>query len=243
MSRSEIAMSEPPRLSLFDIEAGWLPLMEARMDAEDLEDPEQRQQAITDADVALANHATAEVQKADGVIGFRRFLESIASNARQEKRRQEKRCALAENMLRQLDASVIYAMDAVNRKRIDGQRGALTVRNNGGVQPLIVDQPELLPDEFRDVSVTMPLPMFRGRFPETQQPDQRGVLPELRVGDVNPANSRIRAKLLEDCPNCLGRCTPSVSEVSMDCSACGGTGRNAIPGAYLGDRGRQVRVL
>jgi len=226
-----------PKLSLFDIEIGWVPLLEARADAEEIADPAERAEAIENADVAIAAHAEKEVAKADSYIGICRFLESVAAAAKSEEQRQARRRQVADNILRQIKATGLCALQASNRKRIDGTRGSLSIRGNGGVQPLVITDAALLPPECCRmegwisadlwVALVMGHPIPTSGFSFNRVPD----------------NAAIRAKLLEDCGTCGGSGGWG-AEVNghPPCESCGGTGKNAVPGAYLGERGSRLQI-
>jgi hypothetical protein len=223
------------RLSLFDIEAGWIPLLEARADAEDIQDTAERQAAIESADLALADHVGAEVQKVDGVIGFSRFLEGIITAAKSEVSRQQRRAQIAENVLKQVKANVLFAMQAGKSKRIDGTRGALTVKGNGGVAPLIITDESLLPDECCRVQGWMRADAWRKVMEGGLPP--AGSFSFERV----PDDGAIRAKLLEPCGRCDGGLVAD-GLAMKHCETCGGSGKQAVPGAYISERGSHVEI-
>ena len=182
-----------PKLSLFDIEIGWLPLLEARADAEEIADPAERARAIEDADVAIAAHAEKEVAKADSYIGICRFLESVASAAKAEEQRQARRRQVADNILKQIKATGLCALQANPRKRIDGTRGSLSIRGNGGVQPLIITDEAIVPLDCKRATVVFRADQFAG-WREHLMDIELDILEE----KITPDNAAIRAKIAED---------------------------------------------
>lgn len=226
---------QPTHFSLFDIEAGWAPLVEARIEAEELTGPE-REAAVEAADVALAEHAERELVKVDSYIGICKFLQFRADADEAEARRKQASANIAKAMLRQIKATGMYAMDATGRKRIDGSRGYLAVKGNGGVQPLIISDESLLPDDCCRMEGWISGRMWQHICDSiTIDP-----APDDYILKRVPDNAAIRTKLLEPCPACMGGGN-SASETGL-CPDCAGTGRNAVAGAYLEARGRHLEI-
>jgi hypothetical protein len=279
--------------SLFDIEVGWIPLLDARIEAET--DPElsserpvcltcsgradlgdgiqqmpcpscdgtgrsksQRELAIEAADVALAEHSEKELQKADSYIGLIRYLERAAAARRADAQHQARIAGLLEGMLAQVKATGANAMATVGRKRIDGERGYLMMKGNGGVAPLLIPDPSLVPDEFSKLEgwvnagawARMMAICRRNMMDPTWEPVARWTA---RV----PDNTAIRARLNMACETCAGTGkvvvnTPSkMSAAALEsgaeseeigCATCGGSGKQAVPGAALGERGVHLEV-
>ena len=200
----------PPKLTLWDIESAWVELMQARTEAEGLP-MDEREQAVAAVDEAMAQYTRSELQKADSIIGFCRHLKMLETSAKEQAAYQSKRAATAGALLSRIKGIAQSAMEAAGKKRIDGRTGYLLVKNNGGLAPLKI-QEDVLPDEYRDITVTIPLEMFhmlQDEFPEL------GPVSAPKATPAFPANDRIRKALAE------------------------GTG---VPGAWLEDRGSHVEV-
>jgi len=281
---------QPRRESLFDIEAAWMPLLEARIEAEtspelsdDREacpicegmgvtqirpfDPEaaegctaipcpacegigtqasERERAIEAADVALADHAQKEIQKADSYIRLIRFLKFTVAARKEEAERQSLTAGILERILDQVKATGLYAMESLGRKRIEGSIGYLLAKANGGVAPLLISDPDLVPSE---------LTRLEGWVLES---DWKTMIEATRKRHFNkdwcpradlkrrPDNTLIRAKLAEPCQTCGGRGSFQIPDgqppeaIEPTCETCGGSGKNAVPGAALGERGNHL---
>lgn len=176
-----------PKLTLWDIESAWVDLMQARAEAEELPETE-RLQALAAVDEAIAQYTRAELQKADSIIGFCRHLKMLEQAAKEQAAYQSRRAAVAGSLLNRIKGIAQVAMEATGKKRIDGRTGYLLVKGNGGVAPLKI-QEDVLPDEYRDVTVTMPLVTFR------DLQEEHPVLGAVKVRGIAPANDRIREDL------------------------------------------------
>lgn len=115
-------------------------------------------------------------------------------------------------------------------KKLTGADGSqLLLRGNGGLQPLKI-QEDILPAEYIDITVKMPLTVFRGLGME-----------QLRPFNPEPANARIRESLSRECAECHGM-VGLTDETMGGCTACGNTGKRAVPGAWLEPRGQHVEI-
>ena len=179
----------PPKLTLWDIESAWVELMQARTEAEGLS-VDEREQAVAAVDEAIAQYTRSELQKADSIIGFCRHLKMLETSAKEQAAYQSKRAATAGALLSRIKGIAQSAMEAAGKKRIDGRTGYLLVKNNGGLAPLKI-QEDVLPDEYRDITITISAGMFEVL---------RGIHPELvsaKATSSVPANDRIRKALAE----------------------------------------------
>lgn len=287
------------RLSLFDIEVGWIPLVEARIAAET--DPElsddrpvcqccggrgdlpiplgqpaeaiaptcevcsgsgreqsERERAIEAADVALAEHAEREVVKVDSFIGVLPCLEAAAAVRRAEAARNATGARIIEAIVESIKAAAVNAITVIpGRKRLEGSRGYLLAKANGGLAPLLLDE-EMLPDDACKLEGSIGAHEYMVMVEATRRrlfnSDWRPTTAKFKR---LPDNTAIRAKLAEVCPTCKGAKTISVraaadmsaaalesgaAEELVDCSSCGGSGTNAVPGARLGERGVHLEI-
>ena len=179
----------PPKLTLWDIESAWVELMQAHTEAEGLP-MDEREQAVAAVDEAIAQYTRSELQKADSIIGFCRHLKMLEASAKEQAAYQTKRAAIAGALLSRIKGIAQSAMEAVGKKRIDGRTGYLLVKINGGTAPLKI-QEDILPDEYRDVTVTMSLAALETVLKVF--PDLSGI----KWSPVIPANDRIRKALAE----------------------------------------------
>jgi hypothetical protein len=116
------------------------------------------------------------------------------------------------------------------RKLVGSQGAMLMLKGNGGVQPLVISDESLVPDEHWDVVVTMPLIDYREAHKTfLQYPAAQAV-----------NKTRVRVALGSPCQSCGGG--QDRLEHERTCPACGGTGLQGVPGAHLEPRGQHVEV-
>jgi Siphovirus Gp157 len=143
----------------------------------------------------------------------------------------------------------VKVMDEHGWKHLKTALNTLTIRGNGGVQPLVIDAPEKVPDE---------LCWMEGRI----RADLWASLLAYISSDASyrmervPSNTLIREALTKVCSRCdgVGKYCPNCGDVpcleletcatveTAVCHACEGTGRVVVPGAHLEPRGRQLRL-
>lgn len=133
-------------LSLFDIESGLHELMTAWQEAETPE-------AVESAETAIRLYAEAEVRKVDGVRRYIKNCDAQAMAAKAEMNYQAQRVRAWEARRDRLKAFVFDVMKSFELKKLEGQTGALSIRVNGGVQPLVIEDVSQLPSGYFDIQV------------------------------------------------------------------------------------------
>jgi hypothetical protein len=219
-------------LTLWTIEDSFLQLVAAREDAAaDMEISEdERRDRLQVIDTALADYIRQEITKVDNVRSYLMHCKLMAEAARAERAAMEARVRIWEARESRLKGICISALDAADKKRVEGKTGSLSVRGNGGLQPLVVDQPEMVPDEVC-VWVGTVGPAVWKRIQMLAITDPATKL------ERQPSNAAIREALGKPCPECGALPAPSDA-----CQTCGGTGTMGVPGAHLEPRGRCLVV-
>jgi hypothetical protein len=179
-----ISELEKPKFTLLEIESALSELIIARAEAEATEDPAEREQALAAVDDALAEYVSREILKADSIIDFTRHLKRALEAAKEDRDYYARRASFLERTLNRVKEATQFAMELVGKKRIEGRHGYLTLRGNGGQQALTVDE-SLLPDEYRLVTVRVPLDAWK----------KWGVLDEAEVMGTCPNQRKIRGLL------------------------------------------------
>ena len=97
--------------------------------------------------------------KADGIRGWLKHLAVQAAEWQEEADRFTALAKKAREDGDRLKTTVLYAMQLLEMKQVAGSRGDVLLhrRRNGGVKPLVIAQPELVPDELHYVVVSLPL--------------------------------------------------------------------------------------
>lgn len=173
------ALTGPHGPNLFDIEQSLAMLMN---DRDEVTDPAE----VEAVEAAIREYITLEIRKVDGIRAYVRCAETMAAAAKEEAARAT---AIAEAWQRRASRIKEYSLAVMTQngiKRLDGKAGYLIVKGNGGLAPLRV-QDDVLPDEYRDITLTIPLSIVR------ELPD--GVRMSMRTKSIEPANGRIREAL------------------------------------------------
>lgn len=230
------------RQSLYRIETVLSDLLELR------EEMELAGEDLSAVDEQIAVYLREEIYKVDGIRAVWAHLEMVADAAGDEVKRQQDRKRVALAQLDRLKTGVQCVMEMMpwregKPRKIEGQRGALYLKANGGKQAVEITDEALVPDEYCTVTVTMPQPLW-DRIAATSGEDFIGT----RVGSRVPSLSAIAAALEKPCPEChglpLARDSRALTgaQVEVTCRACGGTGKAGVPGARLAARGQHVEV-
>ncbi len=179
--------------------------------------------------------------KVDGVAAYILMLKSKRAAVRAEIDR-----------LKALEAAAAARIDRINRyvadilerqpmpkkgpRKLAGATSELRLVGNGGLQPLDITDESLVPEEFRDVVMTITAEQYYligKEFPD---------MAHTRVSSLS--NSRIREALAENCSDCEGDGTlhHSAGTDAETCPTCGGSGKRGVPGAHLNPRGSHIEV-
>jgi Siphovirus Gp157 len=149
-----------PRLSLFQIEAELLGLLDQR------EDAEQRHSDAKEMPVILAieeelkaieglirDYVKAEVRKVDSCAFAIKEYEARAAARSQEAERMKASSDRDAETAKRIKAVVLEVMQEFNEKKFSGRLFTISRQGNGGVQALTIAQPDLVPDHLRTVTV------------------------------------------------------------------------------------------
>ena len=198
-------------ITLWSIEDALVELLDARQQLiEEIEHPEpaaaptpelraqvaeymarEKRAELAEVEKALAEYVGREIQKVDGIHAYLKWADATAKAAKEEAAAYAARCKRAEAARDRLKALVVDVMRATGKRRLEGTAGrVLRVQANGGLAPLEVDG-DVLPDEYIDITVRLPLTEWRG-LTEKCYPTASA-----RILTYAPATERIREALAE----------------------------------------------
>lgn len=190
---------------------------------------------MTALDTAIRTFVVGKVKDVDEVRGPILAMRDAAGVCRTEASRAENQALAWDRRADQLEAIVKQGMEALEQsgfwkpkqtRKLLSPLGSLTLRGNGGVQPVAITDESLLSDDLCNVEVKMTAEHW------ATVADQ---FPAATVRRV-PSKSRIQDALGKSCPSCNGQDNP------VDCPSCGGSGLAGVAGAHLEPRGKSVVI-
>ena len=138
--------------------------------------PEQqaeRQAGIAETELAIKAYVCEEIKTNPNSV-HQWLLESKArqEDLKAERNRLDGLLAAEEGDYERAKTLVMEVMAEIGEKRLP-VRGTLRTQGNGGVRPVAVRQPEMVPDAYKRVSVTMRLDVWRRMEDMFCEPDFR----------------------------------------------------------------------
>ena len=250
-------------MSLWNIEQGLADLMEQREElltgTPDIgsmgPDPQTEHAArLMAVDLAIAEYVKAEVRKVDNIRGLVKHLEMIRDAAKAEAKTMQERSAAADRQLTVLKSAIQVTMEEMEwregkPRKLEGKTGSISLKGNGGRQPVVITDEALRPDECCKAVVTMPFHDWQEirRFVASGSPTVYGrYLDQFATIKREVSLTAIATQLEQPCASCSGSglsngyVTPDLAPAK--CGVCGGSGKNGVPGAILAPRGQHVEV-
>lgn len=245
-------------MSLWNIEQGLADLMEQREellanDPFDNLDREAHAARLVDIDLAIAEYVKAEVRKVDNIRGLVKHLEMIRDAAWKESDVMKNRAQAADRQLTVLKSAIQVTMEEMEwregkLRKLEGKTGSISLKGNGGRQPVVITDEALIPEEYKRVTLTFDAGTMPALVAYLKLVGSGAVGSGWRV-TMEPNLTAIGNALSEPCAACDGSgSTPEDREglrsyrLDLPCSACGGSGKNGVPGAILAPRGQHVEV-
>jgi hypothetical protein len=240
-------------MSLWNIEQGLADLFEQREELltnpppiETLGDDQQTAYAVmlTEVDLAIAEYIKAEVKKVDGVRGWWKHLEMIRDAAKAEAKAMQDRAQVFDRQLTVLKNAIQITLEemewrAGKPRKLEGKIGSISLKGNGGRQPVVITDEALIPNEFQLVTMTISADAYERVLPMLIKMDAAPMTPRW-----SPNLTAIGNALAEPCKTCnaTGVLFSANTECTEKCTSCGGSGKNGVPGATLAPRGAHVEI-
>lgn len=244
-------------LSLYHIEQDLAELMAAREEELQAINEGTRKDAdgLAAIDQAIKEYAAREVAKVDGIRGYLRWAKVQIEAAEEEAEKQAARAKQLKAGVERLKQFVVSVMQDAGKKSIEGKTGKLLVKGNGGLEPLVISDESLIPDDLCWVEGRIRKDLWEAirdsdifnEFPCV------GLISSLFQLTRAPSSTLIREALARECRKCGGigkycgqcgfvpcNCPDALDAVGMApiaCETCAGTGRAGVPGAHLEARG------
>lgn len=215
--------------SFFAIEEALAELMRAR---EEVEDPDE----VKAVEATIAEYFAREVAKVDGIRDYYRMCEMAAAAHAEEAERQRVAAAVWERRAEIVKEAAGRALEASGKRVVEGKRGKISIKGNGGKLPVLIPVEDLVPDEYARFEVRMKGSIWSKicqKFPwlATLGPDELRVARSIDRGAV-------LAALEADCPECAGTGTNQWMlddlHASTVCPECNGGRVRVYPGTAIG---------
>jgi hypothetical protein len=127
------------------------------------------------------------------------------------------------------------------RKLVGADGSTISLKGNGGVQPLEVYNPDILPDELVRRDFSLSGAEWRELRSLMMIAQWNVLLARIETSmKRSPDNEAIRKVLSMACFSCGG--VPPLTEDVPECGSCGGSGKQGVPGARLLERGKHVEI-
>lgn len=239
-------------LSLYRLDEELTDLLAYRQERVDDQQSPASAEELEACDTAIRQYMEQLPRKVDGVAAVLRYFDEQVEFADREIARLRERKRQVEANIERVEGFAAAVLEkqpqpAKGCRKLVGSHSTLMLKGNGGVQPLVISQPDLIPDE---------LCVWRGELHDTEFCRiMRSLSAEWPPEALNvvmsrftriPSNSLIREALIQPCAACDGTGAVDVQyEYAQDrvgCAACGGTGKNAVPGAHPEPRGRHIEI-
>jgi hypothetical protein len=197
-------MSET-RLSLFQIESELLGLIDQREDAlerlamshhpdssgvENMSSVIEEELAVIDG--LIRDYLKREVKKVDGIAFAVKEYEARAVAQAEEAKQMIAKAEKNSETVKRIKQMVLEVMQEFGEKKLPGRLFTISRQGNGGVQPLTIAQPDLVPLEMKRVTVELKATVvedfaeqFAGQYRVTRQaePDAKDIRVALERGE------------------------------------------------------------
>ncbi len=213
-------------------------------------------------DQTIAEYFSHDVtrDKIDTVIGFLRHAETMEAAARAESERCLKMARSFEAQRTYLKVCVQQVMELAGKKLLEGNTaGTLRLKGNGGRQAVEITDASLIPEEMCQYTGTISGAAWKSlrQIALDAYPGMSCLTPEQALADWEewsgrqdvqleriPHKGRIGEALAKDCQVCegAGKLPYDADAPEEICAACGGSGKESVPGARLLERGAHVEI-
>lgn len=218
--------------SIFQIDEQLDALLATRQDMLEADPPED----TSAIDVEIIKYFQAGVVKIDHIRGWILHGRSLVTTRREEYRRLKASADSWDARLDHLEMRLIEHMRGLNppKKRLEGQRGSIIRRTNGGNAALEIYNPLLLPDEVCDMVGFLTAAQWQ-RVPQHVREWLGTNLQR------TPNNAAIREALAKPCSICDGAGDVADGPGRVACPHCNGSKLARVPGARL-VRGEHIKI-
>jgi hypothetical protein len=134
-------------------------------------------------ETALTAYLEGAVEKRDRVAEFIHFCEGMAELAKAEVKRLQARQKHFEATADRVSSMVLHVLDWLRVKKLEGRMNTLKKRKCPPSVNVIDEQK--IPEEYKRVTVTLPLPQWQELLAETSEDSRNTVLSGLRKQEIS----------------------------------------------------------
>lgn len=174
--------SDERGLSLYEIDNTLSDLIAMR---EEVTDPNE----ITAIDGEIREWVNQELLKFDRCFGYIKGEEQRASMAKEVAAEATKWQKIHENRAKRVRQVVKEVMESRGIPKLERAVGSFSIRNNGGPTPLEIPDPELLPDEYKRITISMPQTTWN-RVQQLLEHEDHGLLLSLLMTVTKTADEK-----------------------------------------------------
>jgi hypothetical protein len=211
---------------------------------------EQSRAELDAINSAIARFVQTKLQEVDElrtpILALERAVEANKADARDATNRaieMQNRCDRLKDMVK-LAMETLAAngyWKPKQTKKFESARGVITLRGNGGVQPVEITDEAMVPNEYWRVTVTMSYDLWSTISHEVTGPTLGRMCTISERREVS--RSLVAEALAKPCGTCKGDTEwTGTSDDDIRCPDCGGTGTQGVPGARLVSRGTSLQV-
>ena len=145
-------------LTLYDIESKLAELLaiEASIFEDEEINEDDRALALASINKEIEAYFAREVKKVDNIANAIRAFQSASTDAAREADRMFKRAAKLQRVADRIKDNAIAAMQAHGIKRVETPTNVLRIQGNGGLAPLVIDDPAKLPLGLKVATMKLP---------------------------------------------------------------------------------------
>ena len=122
--------------------------------------------------------------KAGGYSSVIKQIEMEADKAEELEKEFKRKKEVRQRRAKAMKEAIKYAMEVANVKELNAGKFTIKIKKNGGLEPLVIDQPEAVPDNMKIIKVENDTKLIREHLKDHQEPwahlEERGSHIEIR---------------------------------------------------------------
>lgn len=108
--------------------------------------------------------------KAGGYSSVIKQIEMEADKAEELEKEFKRKKEVRQRRAKAMKEAIKYAMEVANVKELNAGKFTIKLKKNGGLEPLVIDQPEAVPDNMKIIKVENDNKLIREHLKDHQEP-------------------------------------------------------------------------